>query len=291
MGSLEPLLMHEDKDLFREALEFSAARTGFPGRLIEKDYYCTLLLQHLTQSDDGLVFKGGTCLAKIHTSFYRLSEDLDFSISTPADVNRKQRSRRVLGLKEVVKQINAELPHFKLLTALTGANKSTQYTALLEYTSILISPSEKIKIEVGLREPILQAIIIGNAHTLLLNPITETQMLPAILVNSLSWEEAMAEKFRAALTRREPAIRDFYDIFYAISSLDLSIQSHGLVELVRAKIAMPGNEDIDISNDKLEFLRTQIDTELEPVLRSVDFSQFNLEWTFSQLRKFASLIA
>jgi predicted nucleotidyltransferase component of viral defense system len=90
MRRTEPMKIHEDQDLFREALGFSAAKTGFPARLVEKDYYCTLLLEYLTGTDPGLVFKGGTCLAKVHAGFYRLSEDLDFSIAMAIEASRGQ---------------------------------------------------------------------------------------------------------------------------------------------------------------------------------------------------------
>ena len=47
---------------------------------------------HLITSDGTLTFKGGTSLNKIHAGFYRLSEDLDFSISMPVDSARSDRS-------------------------------------------------------------------------------------------------------------------------------------------------------------------------------------------------------
>ena len=65
--------LHEDPDMFREAVNFTAAETTFLPRLIEKDYFCTLLLRYLSASDGSLVFKGGTCLAKVYAGFYRLS--------------------------------------------------------------------------------------------------------------------------------------------------------------------------------------------------------------------------
>ena len=46
----EPLEIHDDTALFREALRFTAAETGFIPRLIEKDYFCTLVLQHLCEA-------------------------------------------------------------------------------------------------------------------------------------------------------------------------------------------------------------------------------------------------
>jgi len=69
--------------LFREAIRFTSAETAFSTRLIEKDYFCTLMLSYFSTSAE-MVFKGGTCLAKVHAGFYRLSEDLDFAISMPA---------------------------------------------------------------------------------------------------------------------------------------------------------------------------------------------------------------
>jgi predicted nucleotidyltransferase component of viral defense system len=77
---------HEDPVLFLDAVNLTVAETAFTARLIEKDYFCSVLLEHLAAVSGGhLVFKGGTCLAKVHTAFYRLSEDLDFVIPTPVD--------------------------------------------------------------------------------------------------------------------------------------------------------------------------------------------------------------
>jgi len=66
-----------DADIFREALSYSEAVTGFTATLIEKDYYCSLILHHVFDRDTPLVFKGGICLSKVYADFYRLSEDLD----------------------------------------------------------------------------------------------------------------------------------------------------------------------------------------------------------------------
>jgi hypothetical protein len=46
----EPLEIHADAALFREALGFTAAETEFIPRLIEKDYFCTFV-QHLCALD------------------------------------------------------------------------------------------------------------------------------------------------------------------------------------------------------------------------------------------------
>src|SRR5712692_6147147 len=100
MNKREPsaIRLHEDADLFREAIRFTVAQTGFAARLIEKDYFCTVLLTYLdVTAGDNLVFKGGTCLAKVHAELYRLSEDLDYTIPVPFETPRSERSRRVEG--------------------------------------------------------------------------------------------------------------------------------------------------------------------------------------------------
>ena len=43
---------HEQAEMFRDALALTQQQTGFAERLIEKDYFCTVLLEYLA-SDDG----------------------------------------------------------------------------------------------------------------------------------------------------------------------------------------------------------------------------------------------
>ena len=101
---------HEaDPDIFREALAYSEADKGFTSTLIEKDYYCSLVLHYFFSKNTLLVFKGGTCLSKVHADFYRLSEDLDLIIpvNDPIDISddRKQKLDRQLDaqLKPVLR--------------------------------------------------------------------------------------------------------------------------------------------------------------------------------------------
>ena len=48
---------HEDPGRFRDALMLTASETGFSDRLIEKDYYCSVLLNDLEALyRQGLVF-------------------------------------------------------------------------------------------------------------------------------------------------------------------------------------------------------------------------------------------
>ena len=76
-------MIHKDKKQFTDLINIAVQRTGFRAHLLEKDYYLTLILSRINELSEDLIFKGGTCLNKIYYSYYRLSEDLDFSMRLP----------------------------------------------------------------------------------------------------------------------------------------------------------------------------------------------------------------
>lgn len=271
------LVLHNDPDLFRDSVRFIAEQTGFAPNLIEKDYLCSVLLEYLAHTSDGsLIFKGGTCLAKVHFNFKRLSEDLDFMIPVAIDANRKVRASQVSTYKNAVSHLSNVHPIFHVQKPLEGRNESRQYIASIGYKSILDAHQNSIELEIGLREPLLADPIDGKAATILRNAANPDEGLPPIPFPCLSFEEAMAEKFRAALTRKEVAIRDFYDIDYAILKKDLQVHKQAFIEMIRKKLAVPGNNPADMSKERISDLSNQLDARLKPVLRPNDFVDFDL---------------
>jgi hypothetical protein len=134
---------------------------------------------------------------------------------------------------------------------------------------------------VSLREPLLTPAVSGNAQTLLLNPLINNPLVEPIGVRSIDKVEGLAEKFRAALSRREPAIRDFFDIDYAVRKDGLRPEDPEFIDQVRQKLAIPGNDPVDVSGRRLEELRRQVEPQLRPVLRDKDFAEFDLDRAFS----------
>ena len=279
---------HEDPEFFEAAVSFTAKETTFSTRLVEKDYFCTVLLEYLITAGNALVFKGGTCLAKIHADFYRLSEDLDFVVSMPVDSSRSERSKMATGLKDIV--MPDRLPGFRVVEPLMGANNSTQYNAVIGYHSRIVGKEETIKVEVGLREPLLLPPEAGMAKTLLLNPSTTKPLCEPLVLNCMSKREAFAEKFRAALSRREAAVRDFFDLDYAVRQLGLQPEDRGLIDLIRKKMAVPGNDRMDVSENRLTILHRQLESQLRPVLRARDYAEFDLERAFRIVKDVAAII-
>ena len=155
--------IHHDSGRFVQALQHTSRVTDFSPRLIEKDYYCTLALEYLyiQGSQDGqeknpLVFIGGTCLSKIHTDFYRLSEDLDFHIPIDASAPRSRRRAAMTATKVLFNSLPERLPCFQMANEqLTGHNESKQYKGTLLYESVVTPVPGEIHIDIGLREQVL----------------------------------------------------------------------------------------------------------------------------------------
>ncbi|TAH38049.1 MAG: nucleotidyl transferase AbiEii/AbiGii toxin family protein [Planctomycetota bacterium] len=285
-----PLRFHEDAEFFREAVSFTAAETGFAARLIEEDYCCTALLQYLASGSPALVFKGGTCLAKVHSGFYRMSEDLDFLLPARTSASRPERRRHAAPTRAAVARLGEQLSGLELAAPLQGANDCSQYAAAITYRSHFGSPQESIWIEIGLREPLLSDAVAGSAHTLALDPVSGSTLVPPIQVPCLSRREAMAEKLRAALTRRVVAIRDFNDVDHAVRHAGLQVLEPELLALVRRKLAVPGNEPADVSPARLAALKPQLEAQLRPVLRDRDFAAFDLKRAFQTVTAVAAAL-
>jgi len=287
-----PYPHNTDPDIFREALSYSEAVTGFTASLIEKDYYCSLILQHFFSADTTLVFKGGTCLSKIYADFYRLSEDLDLVIPVEVDTPRNQRRAEIGSIKGIFSELPAVIPGIAVSKEFSGHNESRQYIGYVEYTSAVMDKQERIKIEIGIREPLLAPSVPGETRTIVMNPFSGRPLIPIFTVRAMAMREAYAEKVRAALTRKEPAIRDLFDLFHAVRKIKLDLDDHDFLIMVKKKLDVPGNTPIDISLNYRQELDRQLEGQLRPVLRPVDFDGFNMDKAFeliARVGKFADI--
>ena len=115
--------------------------------------------------------------------------------------------------------------------------------------------------------------------------------MPEVAIACIAMQEAMAEKFRAALSRREAAIRDFYDLDYAVGHLDLDPGDPDFVDMVRHKLAVPGNSPVDVSRQRLADVKRQLNSRLRTVLRDKDFEVFDLARAFESVASMAQRLA
>ena len=280
------MLPHHDKDEFINVLERTSAQTGFPHRLLEKDYYLTIILSKINQElSYNLIFKGGTCLNKIYYSYYRLSEDLDFSLRLPQDITtRSIRRKAIKPIKDTIKTFAENLNMNVSDPEKAGHNESTQYIFHFSYDSVVLNKEEKVKIEVSLRFNPILPVEEKNIHHKFLHPFSGEPIFASGKIVCLSLKELVAEKMRAAATRLTIAPRDFYDLEYLrISGFDFS--DNEFLDVFKKKLA-EDNFSTDLNNYKqnlgrasgeIRDLNSRIREELFPVLPAMGKDPFDIQ--------------
>lgn len=98
------MFLHNDKDLFKDVIEATAAYQNRPVAIVEKDYYVTMILKLLANTAPGCVFKGGTSLSKCHHVINRFSEDIDITFSDTLTQGQRKKLKN-----DVISNISKEL--------------------------------------------------------------------------------------------------------------------------------------------------------------------------------------
>lgn len=286
-------MLHNDKEEFLKILERTSAQTGFPLRLLEKDYYITVILSKINELSKDLVFKGGTCLSKIYYSYYRLSEDLDFTLKLP--VGTSTRAMRSNAMKPIKEEIRAFLKNFGMSIGgldKAGHRESTQYIYYLDYDSVVLNKQESIKLEIGLRfNPILSTVINKVNHKFL-HPFTNEPLFDAGSVNCLALKELVAEKLRAAATREVIASRDFYDLGYLLRG-GFNFKDKEVLSLFKRKLEEDGfssdlkkyRVNLGRSEKEINEMESRIKDELFPVLTINEQKSFDMKITLKELNR------
>lgn len=276
-----------DRERLKDIIPAISGKLKFRPVIVEKDYYLTIILNNIeTLLSDKIVFKGGTLLNKAHLNYHRLSEDLDFTYCAPLTA-RSQRSKAITPIRE-------KMPDFLKALHLTsdkpegeGFNNSKQYVFKAKYPSVLTLKDDIIKIEISLRQPPLDNPVHVEIKHFYQDPFTGDDLFPSGKVLSLSWNEAVAEKLKAAISRKDVAIRDYYDLWY-IAEFGFDFYNEKFIKLFKRKVADEGytgdyREDFGLSTDKLSILRRQVDTDLMPVIRAGE--SFDLDKVFERFNE------
>jgi predicted nucleotidyltransferase component of viral defense system len=292
-------MIHRDKDKFSKLVDRIASLTGFYAPLMEKDYYLTLFLSKINELSDNLIFKGGTCLNKIYYSYYRLSEDLDFSMRLPDYTNARGNRRKCI--QPVKDNIEEFAKHFDMHiegAENAGRNVSKQYVYYLVYDSVLLPSQQTIKFEVGLRyNPILKPEIKDVQHKFF-NPFSDEPLFDSGKVNCLSLNEIVGEKLRAAAIRKTIAPRDFYDLDFIIRQ-GFNLTDKKVLKLLAKKIE-EDNGDSDLAKYKINLgrsdkeikdMKSRVENELFDVLTASERENFDLDTALKRINRVMGKVA
>lgn len=246
---------------FLRILEISNTRK-FDQFKFEKDFILTLILIKFGEKYQDLVFKWGTCLNKVYFPYFRLSEDLDFVL----DVDIGRNARKAL-LKQYEEDFVADLRMLGLILR-DDRTKYDEYKLAMftfEYRSTIDDTIQTIKIDISLKWRLTLTPKSGKIQSIFIDNIYEESIFSQDhTIACIDLTESLAEKMRAALTRREPAIRDFFDIWYAREAWGFDFTDSVFLEILREKLV-----EVDYLytlEENREFLERQIKTDLKPVL-------------------------
>ena len=255
-----PIYQNRELQNFLRLLHISNTRE-FDIFKLEKDFLLTLILIKFGEKYPDLVFKGGTCLNKIYFPYFRLSEDLDFVL----DVDLWKTARKTL-LKQYEKNFIDDLTLLWLVLK-DDRKKFDEYKLAMftfEYISTINNTPQTIKIDISLKQRLRLSPILGKIQSLFIDEVLEESIFGDHSINCIDLRESLAEKMRAALTRTEPAIRDFFDIWYVRQNSTFDFNNSDFRELVDMKL-----QEVDYSytlDANYEKLQKQIITDLNPVL-------------------------
>lgn len=287
------LMIHSDKEKFRDLVDRTASMTGFYAPLMEKDYYLTFILSRINDLCEDLIFKGGTCLNKIYYSYYRLSEDLDFSMRLPEYTTTRGDRRKCIQLvKDNIESFAKKLGLRLEGVDKAGRNESKQYIYYFVYDPVTMPSEQTIKFEIGLRfNPLLKPEARLVQHKFL-HPFTGEPLFDAGKVNCLSLNEIVGEKLRAAALREIIAPRDFYDLDFILRN-NFNLADKEVMRLFKKKIEEDGGDtdlrkyrvNVGRSDAEIKDMRSRIKAELFEVLTKEEQQNFDLDSAFKRINQ------
>lgn len=195
-----------------------AIEKGVRAKQIEKDYVISWVLWGIARNEflnTNLVFKGGTCLKKMHFNNYRYSEDMDFTLrdDSVSDEDILENFRSVFAQVYEESRIKAEIIED------TIGNHEASGSLKFKMNYVATHGSDEIKIDATRGE----TIEFDVEHQVVLNNYTDLGEEDETLIHCYSLEEILIEKATALMGRTIP--RDLYDFNYLVEEEGIELRN------------------------------------------------------------------
>jgi predicted nucleotidyltransferase component of viral defense system len=223
----------------REIINFSRELSLAPN-VVEKDYVLGWLLAGIAQHPElssTWIFKGGTCLKKCFFETYRFSEDLDFTITEPAQLNSEFLTKAFTEIAEWVYEtagieIAKELIRFDVYTNPHGG---TSVEGRISFRGPMQRERDltRVRLDLTADEVLVLEPVMRKVH----HPYTDNPG-EGIEVRCYSFEEVFAEKIRALKERLRP--RDLYDVVHLYRHDNLRPDRQVIMETLHDKCQFKG---------------------------------------------------
>ena len=221
----------------REILD-SARALGLLPHVVEKDYVLGWVLAGIYQHNalaNSWIFKGGTCLKKCYFETYRFSEDLDFTLTNPSQIDSEFLGQVFREIGEWVYErtgieIPEELQEFELFENPRG---TISCQGKLSYRGPIAPRSGGLpRIRLDLTPD--ELVVMSPAEVVIFHDYSDAPP-DGITVRCYAYEEAFAEKVRAFGDRTRP--RDLYDVVNLFRNTDARPEADVVRDVLRKKCA------------------------------------------------------
>ena len=243
----------------------TATTLGLRPQVVEKDYVLGWVLagiyQHAALAEHW-IFKGGTCLKKCYFETYRFSEDLDFTVTEPSQIQVEFLSDAFQEVAEWIYEragieIPQELRGFQLFTNPRG---TVSCQGKLSYRGPIAPRSGSLpRVKLDLTRD--ELLVLPAAENVISHDYSDTPE-EGIRVRCYAYEEAFGEKTRALGERARP--RDLYDVINLYRNVEARPQATVLLDLLRQKC---GHRRIPVPTlAALEAHRADLEGSWQPML-------------------------
>ena len=166
------MILHQNKELFRQAIQATAQQMNLRDVYIEKDYWVTYALYTIFNHDIGkeTVFKGGTALSKCYKLIERFSEDIDLVVIRTSEETDNQLKKKIRTISNVMKNVMPEV-HVEGITKKMGMNRKTAHSYEKVFKGDYGQIRDVIIVEatwLGYYEPYIKRTISSNIYDMML---------------------------------------------------------------------------------------------------------------------------
>lgn len=249
-----------------------AIEKGVRAKQIEKDYVISWVLWGIAQNkflNINLVFKGGTCLKKMHFEDYRYSEDMDFTLRDDNVID----DEILENIRSVFEQIYEESRiHIEIIEN-TIDNHEASGSLKFKMSYQATHGSDEIKVDVTRGE----TIEFDVEHRAVLSNYSDLEEEEETRIHCYSLEEILIEKTTALMGRT--ISRDLYDFDYLIEEEGVELQDV-YIEFMR-KAENKGHDPKEFMNKVIPKKKTferDWHTSLGKQMNKIDLPDFKNLW-------------
>jgi len=232
--------LHENKELFKDAIIATSQLKGIAEIYVEKDYWVTLALHSIFSNEIGksCIFKGGTALSKCNHLVDRFSEDIDIVLLKEGGESSNQLKNK---LKKITKIVGEYIPEIEIegITNKKGVIRKTAHNYPKVFDGLFGQIRDNLIVEatwLGSFEPFEK----GNVSSLIYEMMLETNQqqiankygIIPFEVNVLSPKRTFCEKIMSLvrfsytdnpIEDLNNKIRHIYDLNQMLKSQDIIV--------------------------------------------------------------------